>query len=71
MGIKLPLKSGIVVLIAFSFVLGFGATYAEPSIGILKASGSFIKPWDAPLLFVMLNQYSEYLVAFVGIGGGF
>ncbi|MBP5435670.1 DUF1538 family protein [bacterium] len=71
LGIKLPLKSGIVVLIAFSFVLGFGATYAEPSIGILKASGSFIKPWDAPLLFVMLNQYSEYLVAFVGIGVGF
>ena len=70
LGIKLPLKSGLFTIIAFSFVLGFGATYAEPSIAILKANGSFVKPWEAPLLFVMLNQKSTYLVAFVGIGVG-
>ena len=70
LGVKLPLKSGIFTIIAFSFVLGFGATYAEPSIAILKANGSFVKPWEAPLLFVMLNQYASYLVAFVGIGVG-
>ena len=70
LGVKLPLKSGIFTIIAFSFILGFGATYAEPSIAILKANGSFVKPWEAPLLFVMLNQYAEYLVAFVGIGVG-
>jgi hypothetical protein len=70
LGIKLPLKSGLFTIIAFSFILGFGATYAEPSIAILKANGSFVKPWEAPLLFVMLNQKAEYLVAFVGIGVG-
>lgn len=70
LGIKLPLKSGLFTIIAFSFILGFGATYAEPSIAILKANGSFVKPWEAPLLFVMLNQKSTYLVAFVGIGVG-
>ena len=70
LGVKLPLKSGLFTIIAFSFVLGFGATYAEPSIAILKANGSFVKPWEAPLLFVMLNQKSAYLVAFVGIGVG-
>ena len=44
LGIKLPLKSGLFTIIAFSFILGFGATYAEPSIAILKANGSFERP---------------------------
>ncbi len=70
LGIKLPLKSGIFTIIAFSFILGLGATYAEPSIAILKANGSFVKPWEAPLLYVMLNQYAGHLVAFVGTGVG-
>lgn len=71
LGIKLPIKTGTAMIIAFSFILGFGATYAEPSIAILKASGSSVNPWEAPLLYVLLNKYAEYLVACVGIGVGF
>lgn len=69
-GVKLPIKSGLFTLIVFSFILGLGATLAEPSISILKAAGSFVKPWDAPLLFLLLNKYSGFLVMAVGIGVG-
>lgn len=69
-GFKLPLKLGLMAIILFSFVLGLGATLAEPSINILRAAGTFVKPWDAPLLYLILNKYAEYLVAFVGIGVG-
>src|SRR5690606_38431001 len=31
-GVKLPLKVGIVVISSFGFILGFGATFAEPAI---------------------------------------
>ncbi len=69
-GIKLPVKASMVTIIVLAFILGVGATYAEPSIGILKASGSFIKPWDAPLLYLLLNRYSWALVICVAGGVG-
>lgn len=69
-GSKLPSRSKTSLIIAFSFILGLGATLAEPSIGILKAAGSFIEPWDAPLLYLLLNRYPEMLVMSVGIGVG-
>jgi hypothetical protein len=69
-GLKLPQKSNVVIISAFAFVLGIGATFAEPAIGILKAAGETVKPWEAPLLFLLLNRYSHYLVGAVGIGVG-
>ncbi|MBP7433219.1 DUF1538 domain-containing protein, partial [bacterium] len=69
-GVKLPIKSGLVTIIIFSFILGVGATLAEPSISVLKAAGSFVKPWDAPLLFLLLNRHAGLLVAALGIGVG-
>lgn len=69
-GFKLPIKSGIFTIIVFSFILGVGATLAEPSISVLKAAGSFVKPWDAPLLFLLLNRHAGLLVAAVGVGVG-
>ncbi|HRZ79428.1 MAG TPA: DUF1538 domain-containing protein, partial [bacterium] len=69
-GSKLPSRSKTSMIIAFSFILGLGATLAEPSIGILKAAGSFIEPWDAPLLYLLLNRHPEMLVMSVGIGVG-
>jgi hypothetical protein len=69
-GIQLPQKSKLPVIIIFSFILGVGATFAEPAIGVLKLAGSSVKAWEAPLLFLMLNKYSHILVYSVGMGVG-
>jgi len=69
-GVKLPQKSKVPVILGFAFILGIGVTFAEPAIGVLKAAGYAVKPWDAPLLFLILNRYSGALVAAVAIGVG-
>jgi hypothetical protein len=69
-GIKLPQKTILPITLTFAFILGIGATFAEPAIGILKAAGTSVKAWDAPLLFLILNKYSNYLVYSVGVGVG-
>jgi len=69
-GLKLPQKTKLPVILAFSFILGIGATMAEPAIGVLKAAGASVKVWDAPLLFLILNKYSNYLIYAVGTGVG-
>ncbi|MCR4790793.1 MAG: DUF1538 domain-containing protein [Treponemataceae bacterium] len=69
-GVKLPQKSKLPGILLFALILGVGATLAEPAIGVLKAAGSTVKPWDAPLLFRLLNKDSTLLVAAVGLGVG-
>ena len=69
-GLKLPQKSKLPVILGFAFILGVGATLAEPAISVLKAAGSVVKAWEAPLLFLMLNKFSGYLVMAVGAGVG-
>lgn len=69
-GVKLPTKAGIIVICLFGIVLGFGATFAEPAISALKLAGSTITAWDSPLLFLILERYSEVLVICVGTGVG-
>ncbi len=69
-GLKLPERSGLVAILAFAFILGVGSTFAEPAIGVLRAAGAAIRPWDAPLLFLILDQYADWLVYSVGIGVG-
>jgi len=69
-GLKLPQKSVLPVILVFSFILGVGATFAEPAIGVLKAAGASVKAWDAPLLFLLLNRYPDFLIYAVGIGVG-
>ncbi len=69
-GIKLPQRAGLAVILAFSLILGFGVTFAEPAIGALKILGSAVKAWDAPLLFLLLNSHANYLVFAVGAGVG-
>ena len=70
-GVKLPQKTKLPTTLTFAFILGIGATFAEPAIGILKAAGTYVKAWDAPLLFMFLNKYSNYLVYSVAVGVGF
>lgn len=69
-GAKLPLKVGIIIISVFGFILGFGATFAEPAISALRTAGSTITAWDSPLLFMLLEHHSELLVVSVGAGVG-
>ena len=56
--------------LAFGFVLGAFATFAEPAIGVLRAAGSGVDPTLAPLLWTILNTGAETLVYSVGVGVG-
>lgn len=69
-GFKMPQKATLPVTLAFAFVLGAVATFAEPAIGILRVAGTSVKAWDAPLLFAVLNKYPHHLVYSVGLGVG-
>ena len=69
-GRTLPEKSSLPIILTFAFLLGIGATFAEPAIAVLKAAGRGVDPAQAPLLYSMLNDFSGELVACVGIGVG-
>lgn len=75
LGSTLPRKKilGIPCLptsLAFGFVLGAFATFAEPAIGVLRAAGSGVDPTSAPLLWTILNTGAGLLVNCVGVGVG-
>ena len=53
--------------LAFGFVLGAFATFAEPAIGVLRAAGSGVDPTAAPLLWTILNTGAGLLVNCVGV----
>lgn len=69
-GIKMPQRVGITVIAAFGLILGFGATLAEPAISALRTAGSSITAWDSPLLYMLLEPYSSWLILSVGVGVG-
>lgn len=69
-GSTLPAKAGLRLILGFAFVVGIGATYAEPAISTLKAAGGNVQPGESALLYQMLNGSSALLVASVGIGVG-
>ena len=75
LGSTLPRKkiAGIPCLpasLAFGFVLGAFATFAEPAIGVLRAAGSGVDPTAAPLLWTILDTGAGLLVNCVGVGVG-
>jgi hypothetical protein len=69
-GLKLPKKSTLPVVLIFALILGFLATLAEPSIQILQTTGRSVKAWEAPLLYLMLTEHAQALVCAVGVGVG-
>ncbi len=69
-GSLLPKNSRMPVILVFAFLLGVGATFAEPAIAVLKAAGAGVKPDAAPLLYSLLNDFSGQLVSSVGFGVG-
>ena len=69
-GTVLPRSSPLWGVLVFAFILGVGATFAEPAIAVLRSAGAGVKPDQAPLLYSMLNDFSDQLVMVVGIGVG-
>ncbi|MCA1755070.1 MAG: DUF1538 domain-containing protein [Spirochaeta sp.] len=69
-GLRLPEKTILPVILAFGVALGLAATFAEPAIGALRAAGSAVVPWESPLLFALLHRYAEHLVAAIATGVG-
>ena len=69
-GAILPRNSPLWGVLLFAFILGVGATFAEPAIAVLRSAGSGVKADEAPLLFSLLNEFTTELVTVVGIGVG-
>ncbi len=69
-GDALPRKVGLLTVMIVVFILGIGVTFAEPAIGALKTAGSLVQQDKAPLLFALLNEWSDVLVLMVGAGVG-
>ncbi|MDH5719047.1 MAG: DUF1538 domain-containing protein [Spirochaetia bacterium] len=69
-GATLPQKAGLIIILSFAFMLGLGATFAEPAIATLQLAGRYIEPDSAPLLYSLLNEFAGQLVIAVGVGVG-
>lgn len=69
-GMRLPAKVGVVGVMFFSLIVGITATLAEPAIAILQHQGSVIPAWNAPLLYLLLNRGTSWLVAAIAAGVG-
>jgi hypothetical protein len=69
-GIQLPLHGGALIIVPFGLLLGLGATLAEPAVASLRLAGRGITPWEAPLLFYLLEQNPQQLVFAIGAGVG-
>jgi hypothetical protein len=69
-GSVLPSRAGLALILLFAFLIGLGATYAEPAIAVLRSAGAGVAPDQAPLLYSLLNDFSGQLVICVGIGVG-
>ncbi|MEE9612901.1 MAG: DUF1538 domain-containing protein [Desulfatiglandales bacterium] len=69
-GVKLLQRPILPIILIFALILGFLATLAEPAIQVLQTAGKSVKPWEVPLLFLLLNKYANILVYSVGAGVG-
>ncbi len=70
LGVSLPAKAILAVVITVVFLLGIGVTFAEPAIGALQTAGSLVDVNLAPYLYSLLNEWAGTLVLSVGIGVG-
>jgi len=69
-GMHLPAKVGVAGIAVFSIVVGITATLAEPAVAVLQQQGSVIPAWNAPLLYLLLNRGTKWLVAAIAAGVG-
>lgn len=69
-GNSLPRKLKLPFVLAITFALGVGVTFAEPAIGALQVAGSIVDPEQAPYLYALLGEQSWATVLIVGAGVG-
>jgi len=69
-GIQLSSRSGLKSITIISFLIGLGATLAEPAVVALRMVGGSIAAWNAPLLFFLLQRRPEWLILAIAIGVG-
>ena len=69
-GAILPRNTPLWGVLLFAFILGVGATFAEPAIAVLRSAGAGVRAEQAPLLFSLLNDFTGELVSVVGVGVG-
>ena len=69
-GLQLPRRCGLPMIMVFGLLLGIGVTLAEPAIAALRGMGQNVTAWDAPLLFMLLERFPGALVSAVGVGVG-
>lgn len=69
-GAILPGNTPLWGVLFFAFILGVGATFAEPAIAVLRSAGAGVQAEQAPLLYSLLNDFTGELVSVVGIGVG-
>ena len=69
-GTQLPKHAGITVIAIFGVVVGVGSTLAEPAIAALRVAGSGVTPWDAPILYTLIEQRPDSLIMAIGVGVG-
>ena len=70
-GLQLPQRCNIAVIMGFGLLLGVSATLAEPAIAALRLAGVTVTPWETPLLYRLLEVETDRLVMSVGAGVGF
>ncbi|MDD2599634.1 MAG: DUF1538 family protein [Kiritimatiellae bacterium] len=69
-GIQLSARGGLKTILPIGFLVGLGATFAEPAVAALRVVGSDVIAWEAPLLFLLLQQKPEWLIAAIAVGVG-
>jgi len=69
-GLAMGRKMGVAVSLIVSLALGAVAVLAEPAIAFLKALGSNVLPWRAPLLYHLLNRGATSLMIAICAGVG-
>lgn len=69
-GVKMPVKFGILFISIFGVFLGFGSTIAEPAISSLRTAGAGVTAWDAPMFYMLLERHTQALVYTIGAGVG-
>lgn len=69
-GVQLPRRCGIFLIVVFGLLLGIGSTFAEPAMASLRAAGSTVTAWGSPLLYSMLNRNAPALMMSVAGGVG-
>ncbi|HNW10181.1 MAG TPA: DUF1538 domain-containing protein [Candidatus Rifleibacterium sp.] len=70
-GLQLPQRCHIAVIMGFGLLLGVSATLAEPAIAALRLAGITVTPWETPLLYRLLEVETDRLVMSIGAGVGF